>query len=274
MEIYNLYFIIVTVLGLFNLPLVQSLYSGVIGAFVLWGGLFALQGVGLYTMAKKQKVEKRWLAFVPFANFLFMGKLAGECNVFGQKVKRAGLYAMLAQIVTTALCFMEMFAVTYLYTVEGAPSFDQFNNPYWSGLKGFSFSLTKYLSVSGLILPIVQMIYEIMTFIILMAVYKKYVPNNAFVLGILSLFVPLSRFIILFVIRTRELIDYEAYMRKKQEEFLRQRGYTQNPYYGNPYNAGQYTPPAQLTPPEEPFAEFGEGKKENGATDDADEFFS
>ena len=67
-------------------------------AFVLWLPFFILQSVGLYAMAKKRGFKKRALAFIPFANMLYMGKLAGNCNFFGRKMKRAGLYLMLAQL--------------------------------------------------------------------------------------------------------------------------------------------------------------------------------
>ncbi len=269
MEIYTLFGFIAMTLGIFKIQMPTSLYGGMIGAVIIWLALFLLQAIGMYTMAKKQNVEKRWMAFIPFVNFLFMGKLAGECNIFGQKVRRAGLFAMIAQIVATLLCVLEIVAITYLYTVEGAPSFDQFNQPYWSNVQGTSLTLVKVRDIVALILPIAQMIYEIMTFIIVVALYKKYVPNSYFALAVLSLFVPLSRYIILFVIRNRPLVDFEAFMRKKQEEFLRQRGYTQTPPYSNPYNPNGQTPPA---PPEEPFSEFGENEKNNNDTDD--EFFS
>lgn len=270
MELYNLYFIVLTSLSIIGIQSSGTLYGGLIGAFAIWVGLFVLQGVGLYTMAKKQNVEKRWKAFVPFVNLLFMGQLAGECNVFGQKMKRAGLYAMITQIIATAFAVVEIFAVVYLYTVEGQPSFDQYDNMYWTGLQGFSLKLTRYLSISELILPIVQMIYEIMIFIIMMTLYKKYVPNSYFGLGVLSLFIPLSRFIVIFAIRNRPLVDYEAYMRAKREEFLRQRGYTQ---YGSPYqNPYANTSGTAQQPMEEPFEEFNE---ENQTTEnDTDEFFS
>ena len=271
MELYNLYFVVLTTLSIIGVRSTKILYGGLLGAGLLWTGLFVLQGIGMYAMAKKQKVEKRWMAFVPFVNLLFMGKLAGECNVFGQKMKRAGLYAMIAQIIATVFAMVEIFAVVYLYTVEGVPSFDQYDNMYWATpLQGFSLQLYKYYTISGLFLPIVQMIYEILIFILTMTLYKKYVPNLYFGLGVLSLFVPLSRFIIIFVIRNRPLVDFEAYMRAKREEFLRQRGYTQyGPTNPNPYANASPTPQQN---PEEPFEEFAEDKKTTGQ--DADDFFS
>ena len=251
MELYNLYFAVITALGFaegIQLDGLKVLYLGVIGAIVIWAGLFVLQGVGLYAMAKKQNVDKAWRAFVPFVNLLLIGQLAGECTVFGKKMKRVGLYAMIAQIVGTAVCVFEIFSDLYLYTVEGVPTYDQYNNPYWLGATGFSLFLTNYLTISGVVLPFVQMAYEIMIFIIVMSLYKKYVPNSYLGLGVLSLFFPLARYIVVFAIRNRPLIDFEAYMRAKREAY-RYRGYFS---YDSPYNNSNENPYGQ---PREPKAE-------------------
>ena len=63
---------------------------GLIVGVVLWIAAFVLQGAGLFVMAKRRHLKKKWLAFVPFANIYYMGKLAGECGFFGHKMKNAG----------------------------------------------------------------------------------------------------------------------------------------------------------------------------------------
>ena len=82
MEIYDIYFTLSYTLSMLipteRVPLTQSLAYGLLGAILLWGALFILQGVGLYVMAKKQGLKKKGLAFVPFVNILYMGKIAGE----------------------------------------------------------------------------------------------------------------------------------------------------------------------------------------------------
>ena len=62
-----------------------------------------LGGVALNTMAKRQGKKGSALAYLPFANTYVAGKLAGEATFFGQKMKRAGLYAMLSEIVYAVL---------------------------------------------------------------------------------------------------------------------------------------------------------------------------
>ena len=43
------------------------------------------------------------MAFLPFFNTYYAGKLAGETQFFGQKMKRVGLYAMISEILYVGL---------------------------------------------------------------------------------------------------------------------------------------------------------------------------
>ena len=270
MELYSLYYAIFSTITLTGslthkgVEMPNAMYIALAVATVIWAALFVLQGIALYAMGKKQGIKACWRAFVPFANLYFMGKVAGVCTVFGQKVKRAGLYALIAQIALVALCATEIVGQAYLWTTEGMPAFDEFNQPYWGDAQGVSASLNTYLySYNEFIRSIIQMVYEIMLFIVLMGIYKKYSPNTHFVFAILALFVPLSRYIVLFVIRNRDTMDYDEFMRRKREEYIRSRtgGYT------------AYGTPMQATPqkPEDPFAEFDDSKKDES---DSDDFFS
>ncbi|MBR6703595.1 MAG: hypothetical protein IKL76_03430, partial [Clostridia bacterium] len=228
---------------------------------------------GLSAMAKKRGLKKRWLAFIPFANIWYIGKIAGECNVFGQRMKRGGLYTMLAQIFTTVLCGLTIAVQVYLLVVEGAPEYDQFGFPFWINLTGFSAVAYKFYGISQYILPIFQLVYEVFMLILLIALYKRYAHRNYFILSMLALFVPVSRFIVIFVLRNRNGIDYEAYMRARHEAYMRQQqqyggynpyygGYNRNPY-GNPYNNPYGNPQNAPKPPEDPFGEFGNASTQN-----------
>jgi hypothetical protein len=273
-------------------------YATIFRGAILWGFfsllvLFIFQGIGLYTMAKRRNMRKRWLAFVPFASLYYMGKLAGECAFFGHKMKNAGLYAMLAQIASLLFSCAYIFAEAYLYIRHGKPQqgADVMATPYWTGLTGFSLTVSKFYDYASLLYSIIGLVSEILLLALTMGLYKKYAPRNYMVLSILALFVPAARFITIFVLRNRKAIDYEAYMRARREEYMRRRqqqygGPYGNPYgnpysnpYGNPYaqggysggNAGQYQPPKQ----EEPFAEFSSDNKttEEKKDDGSDGFF-
>ncbi|MBP3434327.1 MAG: hypothetical protein J6K50_03545, partial [Clostridia bacterium] len=133
--------------------------------------------------------------------------------------------------------------------------------------------------------------------------YKKYYPKNYLVLGMLSLFIPLSRFVIVFVLRNRNAVDYDAYMRARREAYMRQQQQYRNTYgnpygggygspynnpYGNPYGGNPYAQqPRPQQEPEDPFSEFSGGKSTSSADknqnngnatpnseNDPDEFFN
>ena len=270
MEIYNLYSgsreMVRWFQGSFNWKIL-AFCAGI--ALVLWLPFFILQGIGLCAMAKKRGFKKRALAFIPFANMMYMGKLAGDCNFFGRKMKRAGLYLMLAQIVTCLVTFSLIAAELYLYIACGEPvellienGMYQMTKLDWPNLSGFSYGVKVYFELGVYIIPIFELIYKVI------------------------LFVPLSRFIVIFVVRNRQPIDYEAYVRQKREEFMRrqQQYYNQygNPYgnpYGRPYNGGYGNPynngapngnpnqaqGANARKDDDPFAEFSSSNTSSGA---------
>jgi hypothetical protein len=275
MEIYNFYLMATMIASLFAQTETRLPIYGLIGGVLLWAGAFILQGFGIAKMAKNRGLKNRALAFVPFVNIWYIGKLAGEAQFFGQKVKRAGMYAMIAQIIATIFTLVMIAAEVYLWLNHGAPQMEtQLGAAYWPGLTGFSLTVSKFYDLSGYLTSILQLVCGIFLVILLMSLYKKYEPRNHFALSMLTLLVPVSRFIILFVIRGRKAIDYEAYMRARQEAYIRRRQqyynqyngpynrqggnpyggqYGQNPYGQNPYgqNAGQAPPKS-----EEPFEEF------------------
>lgn len=234
-----------------------------IGAGV-WLILFILQGVGLYTMAKRRGMRKRALAFLPFANIWYMGKLAGECRVFGRKVKRVGLYAMLAQIALTLLIGLYLAAELYLY-MQGEPIYPETSHyPYW-GFDGFAGKVEDFYKYGDLFIAIFDLTYVILMIVLLNGLFKQYAPRKYMILSILFVFLSPARFVTVFCLRNKEPIDYEAYMRARREAYIRQRQQYYNRYgngsyggnpYGNPYQQNPYQnqPPKQ---PEEPFGEFG-----------------
>lgn len=291
MEIYSFYNLWAITLYQMGADGFQERLIGLLIGFVIWAALFTLQGFGLYKMAKNRNVKNKWMAFVPFLNVWFIGKLAGECDIFGRKMKRAGLYAMLATILTLLMYASIIGAELYLYAVEGAPGEYRGNQmtmeiiPFWANMSQTSASIYAYYELArAYIVPIFQLIFKIMTFILLMGLYKKYYPKNYMLLSLLALLVPISRYIVIFVLRNRTAIDYEAYVRARREAYMRQQQqyqnrygnpynqnpYTQNPYHQNPYNQNPYgnvnqnanTPPK----PEDPFEEFSSDKKSEGGS--------
>ena len=105
MEFYNFYKLGINLASLWSRTEFVLIVSGLGVAFALWLGFFLLQGVGIYQMAKGRNFSQKWKAFLPFVNLLYIGKLAGDSQFFGHKVKKTGLHVMIMQIIATLFTF-------------------------------------------------------------------------------------------------------------------------------------------------------------------------
>lgn len=296
MEIYNFCNAAGSVLFAILKDTQLALTWGLIIGAVLLLVLFVLQGFGLFAMAKGQGCKHAWLSFIPFANIYYMGKLAGECSFFGQKMRYAGVFALIAQVLAFVVSVLSLLAEWYLYTYHGAPQISAMDMPFWTGLTGFSLTVANFYNYSIYFLSIADLLSRILLIILLMGLYKKYAPQNNMILALFSFMIPMARFVTIFVLRNRKPIDYEAYMRARREAYMRRQQYyngygnsynpygdrynrpPQDGYYGNSQNGygqngynGQeaYQPQKQ----QDPFEEFASSQNEGNKVKDDDEFF-
>ena len=280
---------------------IQGLSIALIVAASLFFVFYMLQSIGLYKMAKNRGIKGKIRAFIPFVNTYFIGKLTGECSVFGHKMKRAGLYVMLVQIAVFLVCAMDVAAQFILFSPKYIENINATKDGvFWSGLSGNMVFVESFYRSSELFVSLLSFAYQILMLILVMGLYKKYSPRSFRILAILSAFQPLAKYICIFVFRNKQAIDYEAYIRERQAEFIRrqqeqfrqyQQQYGNNPY-GNPFGgpfAGPYGPyrnPYQNSndgqnsqygqgaqggaqnenqrQPEEPFGEFSGDNSGNG----------
>ncbi len=269
MELYNFYSIAHITMQFFvsddpKMWVVGGVFFGVMA----WIALFVLQGIGIYTMAKRVNLGKRLLAFVPFANLYYLGKIVGDCHFFGQKMKRVGLYVMIAQIVSTVVTVAYVLAELYLVWYY-PPMLDELGSMYWVGLTGVADKINSFREIGGYLMSIFSLVTQILFLIMMIGLFKKYAPGKQSLLSLLTFFAPPARFICIFVLRNREPFDYEAYMRRRYEEYVRrQQQYHNpygNPYGGSPYGMGGYQGtqggPTAPQKPEEPFGEFTGGEQ-------------
>lgn len=267
----------------------QSTVTSLAVGGAIWLLLFLLQGIGLSTMAKRRDIKHRFLAFLPFANIWYMGKLAGECRVFGRKMKRAGLYAMLAQIFATVFVGLIFTSEVYLYYQNPFPEMIETSFVPCFNLTGFGAKVETFYLESAFFLSLFELVYAILMMILLTALLRRYTPRQYRLLTILFLFCTPVRFVSVFCVRGNEPVDYEAYLRAQREAYYHRqqryygnynRGNYGNPYgqngYGNAYGQNSYgNPPKQ---PDEPFEEFGsknaaDGKPKEKDPNDPDGFF-
>jgi len=224
-----------------------------IGAGVLYLVCLILGGIGLQRIAKTLNIKGAWMAYVPFLNTYFTGKIAGETHFFGQKMKRTGLYAMIFEILyvgleiaTIVLTFYSLNHLEWHTIVDGTL---QTNYPKW--FENASIYLEAFTTLMWLGM--------LMFFCVLFhAFYRKYYARSPFLMTFLSAVLPF-RGITIFAVRKNKPIDYAAYVQRRTEEYARRQ---QN---GGDKNA-----------PPDPFGDFGNktdtGNNNHGGHDDNSPF--
>jgi hypothetical protein len=297
MELYSVFSTVLQTLIIFGAKATSNtLIMGLIVGGIVWLSLFIFGAFGIFRMAKRMGLKRKWLAFFPIVNLVYLGKIAGEFHVFGQKMKRCGLYAMIAQIFTTALCICLLVSQIYLYFAEGAPVYDaEIGESIWHNLSGASLKMYKLYELSYTLFSFAQLIYQILLILLLNGLYRKYAPRNYFIFLILAFLIPPARYIVTFALSGKKPIDYEAYMRARREAYIRQQQQYYGGGYGSPYNrpygnpngtpyGNPYNQPSRPQEPEEPFSEFGSkkqddpfeefGDKKPSDPNDPDQFFN
>lgn len=248
-----------------------------------------LGGIGMHVMAKKRNMKHSFLAFLPFANTYYAGKLAGDCKIFGKKVKHMGLITMLAEIVYVAASVFSLvmfFGVLrpehYEVVLSSSGAFD-----------GAKFQINKMpvalrwmvsaKTVSEILTSVFSFVLFFCMVVLFNSFYRKYYARSPFVMTILSAFLPL-RGIVIFAVRNNTPIDYDAWMRRQMEEMARRQqqmnmggygGYPGGNYPGGNYPGGNYSGGnAPSDKPEEPFSDFGgsDSSESRGNSDEGSPF--
>ena len=214
----------------------------------LWIAGYVFLGIGLFTMAKKRKMKIAPLAFVPFASTFLIGKLVGEINFFGKKIKRLGLYAMLVEIVLFALkVVQDVFYLPILIRYFNSPvTSELFAELYGNAIQGVVGVLNP--NAYGIMLEYVIMgvsfISGLAYFILLMFLFRNYSPKSSFLFILLSVFgkvflgANLLGPIFVFCIRNNSCEEYREFMRMKMHSMYG----GGNPYQ---YDDGRYYDPYQ-----------------------------
>ena len=221
-----------------------------------------LGGFGLMKMAKGQGKKHAWVAFFPFANTIYAGVIAGEAKLFGQKMKRAGLYAAIAEIFYVAFSVISLVAdlllLPYYRALTGEYGTYIAPDPALIGSQApqlrWLYEATYGNGWVNIVQYVLLLIFSMLFFVVLFALLKKYYsksPAGITALAVLGFFFPI-RGILIFALRNHAPVDYDALMKRRMEEYARR-----NPYgpYGGPTYGGPQAPGG--AEPQEPFSDFG-----------------
>lgn len=226
---------------------------GTLGVYLI---LLVFGGIGLNKLAKKQGLKHRWMAFLPFFNTYYAGKLAGETQFFGQKMKRVGLYAMISEILYVALQLFVFAAVIISFfpqyrtlevsdgVLSGVPNDDAM--PAW---------IDPAITYGSLVAYLLWFFVIVFFCVLYVSFFRKYYARGPILLAFLSAVLPFRGFTI-FAVRNNAPVDYNDYIRRRTQAYMRGNGYNQPPYgpYG-PGNSGYGSGGPQNGP--DPFEGFG-----------------
>lgn len=233
----------------FRLNLIICL--GVAAGLYLVGQIMG--GIGLYTIGKRAGHKNPWIGFVPFLNTWYAGKIAGETNFFGQKMKRAGLYATLIEVLYVAL---EVFVLVLNFLRLNPAYFTEEIDPYYGftgyttrrelmGANQWMYDAMTYCDIAGYLLWFLMIIFFCVLYT---SFFRKYYARGPILLTFLCVLLPFRGFTI-FAVRNNAPVDYNEYLRKRAEEYARRNA----PYNGG-YGAGQSNQPNNAP---DPFSDFG-----------------
>ena len=234
---------------------------GTLGVYLI---LVVFGGIGLNKLAKKQGLKHRWMAFLPFLNTYYAGKLAGETQFFGQKMKRVGLYAMISEILYVALQLFVFAAVIISYFPEYRTL--EVSDGVMTGAANEAMPswIEPAVTYGNLVAYLLWFFVIVFFCVLFVAFFRKYYARGPILLAFLSAVLPFRGFTI-FAVRNNAPVDYNDYIRRRTQAYMRNNGYNQPPYgpYG-PGNGGYGSGGPQNGP--DPFEGFGGPTSDHGAS--------
>ena len=245
-----------------NVILTYYLFAalGTLGVYLI---LVVFGGIGLNKLAKKQGLKHRWMAFLPFLNTYYAGKLAGETQFFGQKMKRVGLYAMISEILYVALQLFVFAAVIISYFPEYRTL--EVSDGVMTGAANEAMPAWIEPAVTyGNLVAYLLWFFVIVFFCVLyVAFFRKYYARGPILLAFLSAVLPFRGFTI-FAVRNNAPVDYNDYIRRRTQAYMRNNGYNQPPY--GPYGPGNGGYGSGGPQNDDPFEGFGGPTSDHGAS--------
>ncbi len=255
--------------------------------------VFVFQTIGLFTIARREKIKHGWMAFVPFLNLYFIGVCGSKNRVFkGVDTKIFALAAAILEALLVCGYIVDWTAVTLLgnagciyevaqdgiYGAAGLTEYQLFNVPAELAWAAWCFEF-----LDTYILTAFNLVFLALEVFVFSAFFQTYAARRYFLFTLTSVLFPVQG-ILIFIIRNNTGMNYREFVRREQERQYRmyQQYARQNPdagfYDRNPYSGGYDAPrgngynggndvgdgaPRGGSAADDPFAEFG-GNNRNG----------
>jgi hypothetical protein len=238
------------------------------------------KALALYTIAKREGYDKKWMAFVPVLNTYYIGKVSDKNRIFNMPSKVVGLVAAILEgiIVVSYIIYL---SALFVLADNGCLGFSVYTmmGTQFSSVDGFEIggTLTDDLNwavivfnfFDSLIVSIINLAYYAFEIMLLVVFFQTYSSRHYVMFTIFSIIFPLSS-ILMFVVRNNSAKNYRQYIREQQERQYRayqeyNRRNMNNPYNYNPYSGrtqppptgNPYEAPRPTSAPSDPFEDFG-----------------
>ena len=217
----------------------QAMIIGLCVAAGIYLVCLIMGGIGMHVMAKKRGMKGSWMAFVPFLNTLYAGRLAGEVNVFGKKVKWMGIAATLLEFIYVGLSAFSCYLLFSLLQ----PGYFTYRTANTIGGEVYQAELVtervplgmRWMLTADTVCEILIYVFYILMLLAMCLMfysfYRKYYARSPFIMMFLSALFPF-RGIVIFAVRNNAPVDYDAWMRRKMEEFNRRQQQNRPGNYG------------------------------------------
>ena len=247
-----------------------SMFWGQIVSIVLSIVAFIFKAIAIYTMSKRAGLKKLYLAFIPFANWILVGKLIGKVILWGRPVKNMGVWLTIVSLLAFIVgifynfdVYVSIFAIVTQTLTGRAIESIVFNSAFFNQLYYNTGAIYSIIYVINAVLSLAKIFLEVN---IIFSIFKKYRPDKAFFYGLISIFIEFMFGFLLFSVRNNKPMTYDEYL----QQMARKRGFTG--YYGeNPYNRGGYGGQTYSQPKqkdENPFPEFDDNGDSSSTSDD------
>lgn len=207
---------------LFSFSPVLVIIIAVLGLLVVLG-FYALRSIGLFVLAKRQNINKAFIAFIPFVWIYIVCKLVGESRFFGTTISKLTLAITIIfcsfGVINVVFDFFQNIPligyylhggeITIIQTIKGeifldAPGINNpFNLPFINGLMGVLRYLVVFIDL-----------FDLFIFIgLFFPLFRKFWPQHyilAAVLSFMGLFAPFA-----FAIRKKDPINFNDYIRTR-----------------------------------------------------------
>lgn len=259
------------------------------GVSPLWvsltvGGLcflivYVFQAVGLYTIARRENLKNKWMAFVPFFNTYYIGVCGQKNKFFNIDTKKIAIATAAIEVVVLCVYVLSFVAELAIspYLVPHTEESAYWSTTVWSLPDSFltynpdlKWASWCYNYLNYILAPL-NIIYILGFVVVLNCFFQTYSAKRYFLFTITSVLFPVQG-ILIFSVRNNKGMRYADYVRAVQERAYRQyrdqQNFNQNPYNQNPYSNGYNNPPYEDNRPpqppqqpeskqEDPFSEFG-----------------